>query len=52
MPDVTASIAPDEVRMWVAIDQHKFSIVAASLPGVPPTHTPPPRVRLSALDRH
>ena len=32
MPDVAASIAPDEVRSWVAIDQHKFSIVAAVLP--------------------
>ncbi len=32
MPDVIASIAPDEVRWWVSIDQHKFSIVAAVLP--------------------
>ena len=32
MPDVIASIAPDEVRLWVALDVHKFSIVAAVLP--------------------
>lgn len=32
MPDVTPSIHPGEVRRWVAIDQHKLSIVAASLP--------------------
>ena len=32
MPDVTASIASDDVRLWVAIDQHKFSIVVATLP--------------------
>ena len=31
MPDVS-STAPAEVRMWVAIDQHKLSLVAASLP--------------------
>lgn len=32
MPDVIASIAPGEVRLWVALDVHKFSIVAATLP--------------------
>jgi len=32
MPDVTPCLHPGEVRRWVAIDQHKFSIVAAVLP--------------------
>jgi len=32
MPDVTPSLHPGDVRRWVAIDQHKFSIVAAVLP--------------------
>ena len=31
MPDVS-STAPTQVRMWVAIDQHKLSLVAATLP--------------------
>src|SRR5256885_15549768 len=31
MPDVI-STAPADVRMWVAIDQHKLSLVAATLP--------------------
>src|SRR6266571_2514047 len=31
MPDVS-STAPADVRLWVAIDQHKLSIVAATLP--------------------
>jgi transposase len=31
MPDVI-STAPSQVRMWVAIDQHKLSLVAATLP--------------------
>lgn len=31
MPDVS-SIAPADVRLWVALDVHKFSIVAAVLP--------------------
>jgi len=31
MPDVS-STAPAEVRTWVAIDQHKLSLVAATLP--------------------
>jgi transposase len=30
--DVTASIAPTDVRLWVSLDVHKFSIVAATLP--------------------
>jgi hypothetical protein len=41
MPDVTSSIAPSDVRLWVSIDQHKFSIVAATLPrsgGQPELH--------------
>lgn len=40
MPDVS-SIAPDDVRLWVAVDQHKLSIVAATLPpsgGQPQLH--------------
>jgi transposase len=40
MPDVS-STAPAEVRMWVALDVHKFSIVAATLPlrgGTPEVH--------------
>jgi transposase len=32
MPDVTACVPADEVRRWVAFDQHKFSIVASVLP--------------------
>lgn len=31
MPDVS-SAAPAEVRTWVAIDQHKLSLVSATLP--------------------
>lgn len=31
MPDVT-SVAPTDVRLWVALDVHKLSIVAAVLP--------------------
>jgi transposase len=31
VPDVTASIAPADVRLWVSLDVHKFSIVAATL---------------------
>jgi transposase len=31
MPDVISN-APADVRLWVALDVHKFSIVAASLP--------------------
>lgn len=32
MPDVTPCLHPGDVRRWVAIDQHKFSIVAGVLP--------------------
>ena len=32
MPDVTASLHPADVRLWVSLDVHKFSIVAATLP--------------------
>jgi hypothetical protein len=32
MPDVSVSIAPADVRLWVSLDVHKFSIVAATLP--------------------
>jgi hypothetical protein len=31
MPDVS-STGPDQVRTWIAIDQHKLSLVAATLP--------------------
>ena len=31
MPDVS-SLAPEQVRLWVALDVHKLSIVAAVLP--------------------
>ena len=31
MPDVSSS-APADVRLWVSLDVHKFSIVAATLP--------------------
>jgi hypothetical protein len=31
VPDVAASIAPTDVLLWVALDVHKFSIVAATL---------------------
>lgn len=40
MPDVS-STAPKDARLWVAIDQHKLSIVAAALPpsgGRPEVH--------------
>jgi hypothetical protein len=32
VPDVTPSLHPGDVRWWVAIDQHMFSIVAAVQP--------------------
>jgi hypothetical protein len=41
VPDVISSIAPGDMRLWVSIDQHKFSIVAATLPrtgGQPEVH--------------
>ncbi len=40
MPDVI-STAPADVRVWVSLDHHKFSIVAATLPptgGRPEVH--------------
>jgi hypothetical protein len=40
MPDVSSK-APADVRLWVSFDEHKFSIVAASLPpcgGQPELH--------------
>src|SRR3954449_2928848 len=40
MPDVS-STAPEQVRLWVALDVHKLSIVAATLPsagGAPGLH--------------
>ncbi|HVI19395.1 MAG TPA: IS110 family transposase, partial [Gaiellales bacterium] len=40
MPDVS-STAPEQVRLWVALDVHKLSIVAATLPsagGAPELH--------------
>jgi transposase len=39
--DVISSIDPGDVRLWVSIDQHKLSIVAATLPpagGQPELH--------------
>ncbi len=33
MPDVS-STAPEQVRLWICLDVHKHSIVAASLPPV------------------
>jgi transposase len=41
MPDVIPSFAPADVRLWVALDVHKLSIVAATLPpasGQPELH--------------
>jgi transposase len=32
MPDVTPCLHPGQVRRWISFDQHKFSIVAATLP--------------------
>jgi len=48
MPDVTPSLHPGEVRRWVAIDQHKFSIVAAILP---PDGGKPEVVRIETTER-
>jgi transposase len=47
MPDVS-STAPVQVRTWVAIDQHKLSLVAATLPAVGGT---PEVVRLENSER-
>ena len=48
MPDVTASIHPGDVRLWVAIDQHKFSVVAATLP---PSGGQPELYRIETTER-
>ena len=48
MPDVTASIAPADVRLWVSLDVHKFSIVAAVLP---PTGGKPEVSRIETTER-
>jgi transposase len=48
MPDVTPCLHPGEVRRWVAIDQHKFSIVAATLP---PDGGKPEVVRIETTER-
>ena len=47
MPDVS-STAPAEVRLWVALDVHKHSIVAASLP---PAGGAPELVRIENTER-
>jgi transposase len=47
VPDVT-SIAPADVRLWVALDVHKFSIVAATLP---PAGGRPEVVRIETTER-
>jgi transposase len=48
VPDVTASIAPADVRLWVSLDVHKFSIVAATLP---PTGGKPQVSRIETTER-
>ena len=48
MPDVTPCLHPGQVRGWVAIDQHKFSIVAAVLP---PDGGKPEVSRIETTDR-
>jgi transposase len=48
MSDVTASIAPADVRLWVSLDVHKFSIVAATLP---PTGGKPEVCRIETTGR-
>ena len=48
MPDVTPCLHPGEVRRWIAIDQHKFSIVAATLP---PDGGKPEVVRIETTER-
>jgi len=47
MPDVI-STAPTEVRLWVALDVHKFSIVAAVLP---PAGGRPEVTRIETTDK-
>lgn len=47
MSDVT-SIAPADVRLWVSLDVHKFSIVAATLP---PTGGKPEVCRIETTEK-
>jgi transposase len=47
VPDVT-SIAPADVRLWVSLDVHKFSIVAATLP---PTGGKPEVSRIETTEK-
>src|SRR6516165_10859660 len=47
MPDVS-STAPARVRTWVSIDQHKLSLVAATLPA---SGGAPEVVRLESTER-
>lgn len=47
MPDVS-STAPSEVRLWVALDAHKLSIVAATLP---PSGGQPELARIETTER-
>ncbi len=48
MPDVTPCLHPGDVRRWVAIDQHKFSIVAGVLP---PDGGKPEVVRIETTEK-
>ena len=48
MSDVTASIEPADVRLWVSLDVHKFSIVAATLP---PTGGKPEVCRIETTEK-
>jgi transposase len=48
VPDVTSSIVAADVRLWVALDVHKFSIVAAVLP---PSGGQPQLSRIETTDR-
>jgi transposase len=48
MPDVTPCLHPGQVRRWVAIDHHKFSIVAGVLP---PDGGKPEVVRIETTEK-
>jgi hypothetical protein len=48
MSDVTASIEPTDVRLWVSLDVHKLSIVAATLP---PTGGKPEVTRIETTEK-
>jgi transposase len=48
VPDVIPSIQPADVRLWVALDVHKFSIVAAVLP---PSGGSPELTRIETTER-